>query len=129
MIEVQVRENDRVDRIRPNTSRYQVCDKSMVSLRHTKTIAKLWLEERPNARLEEHTTPVVELDEESTASELDAVTRIRRGPALPERAGCVAVHGATVEALAVSVDREKAHASSLDHVRSDVTRGSRVRRA
>ncbi len=71
--------------------------------------AQLRLEERADARLEQHRFAAEVPREHAAAGELDAVLVVRRSPALPERARHVAEHRAAVEALTIALNRPESH--------------------
>ena len=111
VIEMQVAQHDGVDVLVADAARRERAQQHVLALEHAVTRAQLRLEERADARLEQHRPAVQILDEQAAARELEAVLAVGHEPLRPQIARHVAEHRAAVEALAIAFNRPEPHAA------------------
>ena len=79
-------------------------EQHVVLLNHTVALFELGRKKSPDAGFAEHAAAAL-FDEQGAAGEIDAIVRVGRAEALPERTWGVAKHGTAVEFLAVAEER------------------------
>ena len=113
MVEVEMGEDDDVDRLVGEADPPELPDEDVVGLLHPVARAEVGREEGPHPGLEEH--PAISLvDEQRAAGEGDPVRVVGIRPPGPERPGRVPEHRPAVEALRVPGHGPQAsHAATL----------------